>query len=318
MRLVNGSKGMWAAVALAALATAGCQDAKEVSNSTANVNGNSTVSVNSNTNANLTQSTVQTNTGQTIQATEPEKYTATMVAMLSTAGQQQAKGEATVKVARNGADRRYSVNVPVLGELVFLDKADKRYIIMHGRKEYAELTPELTGVNVDQLRSMTPGQLVALVTKQQGVTQVGEETFNGRQAVKYRAAGGTQTQTAAGQVKGETFIYVDKETGLPLRIEGFGQTSGNVQGITGGNAVIETRELKTEVNPADFEIPQGYRQLSPEEVRQRVQTLAQGLQAVMAFINSQATAAAGPAASPTARTISSTVGTTMAVVATDT
>ena len=302
MRLVNGTRGVLAAAAAAvALAAAGCQSATETSNGPANTsNGNTTVNING-SNANMTGSTIQTSNGQTIQAREPDKYSATMVATLSTSGQQQATGKAEVKVARNGADRRYSVNVPVLGELVFLDKADKRYVIMTGRKEYAELTPELTGVNVDQLRSMTPGQLVALVTKQQGVTQVGEETFNGRPAVKYRATGGTQTQTAAGQVKGETFIYVDKDTGLPLRVEGFGQSTGNVQGITGGNIVIETRELKTDVNPADFELPQGYRQLSPEEVRQRVQTLAQGLQAIMAFVNAQAAASsATPAASPTA------------------
>jgi hypothetical protein len=302
MRLVNGTRGFVAAAAAAfALAAAGCQSATETSNTTANANGNSTVNINSNSNANMTTSTVQTNTGQTIQAREPDKYTATMVATLAAAGQQQGKAQAEIKVARNGADRRYSVTVPVVGELVFLDKADKRYVIMHGRKEYAELTQEMTGVNVDQLRSMTPGQLVALVTKQQGVQQVGEETFNGRQAVKYRAAGGAQTQTAAGQVKGETFIYVDKETGLPLRIEGFGQTSGNVQGVTGGNVVIETRDLKTDVNPADFEIPQGYKQLSPEEVKQRVAQLAQGLQMLMSFINQQAAAgAAAPAASPSA------------------
>jgi hypothetical protein len=299
MRLVNGTRGVFAAAA-AALALAGCQSATETSNSTANTNGNSTVNING-SNTNMTSSTVKTNTGLTIEAKEPEKYAATMVATVAAAGQQSAKGQAEIKVARNGADRRYSVNVPVVGELVFLDKADKRYVIMHGRKEYAELTQELTGVNVDQLRSMTPGQLVAFVTKQQGVTQVGEETFNGRPAIKYRAAGGTQTQTSAGAVKGETFIYVDKETGLPLRIEGFGQSSGNVQGVTGGNLVIETRDLKTDVNAADFELPQGYKQLSPEEVRQRMATLAQGLQAIMAFINAQAAASSAPAAaSPTA------------------
>ncbi|MFL6332383.1 MAG: hypothetical protein ACJ754_03480 [Pyrinomonadaceae bacterium] len=299
---MNGTRGVFAAAAAACLlAAAGCQSAVETSNTPANTNGNSTVNINSNSNANVTTSTVQTNTGQTIEAKEPDKYSATMVATLATAGQQQQKAQAEIKVARNGADRRYSVTVPVLGDLIFLDKADKRYVIMTGRKEYAELTQEMTGVNVDQLRSMTPGQLVAFVTKQQGVQQVGEETFNGRQAYKYRAAGGTQTQTAAGQVKGETYIYVDKETGLPLRIEGFGQSSGNVQGVTGGNVVIETRDLKTDVNPADFELPQGYRQLSPEEVKQRVAQLAQGLQMLMSFINSQAAAAGNaPAASPTA------------------
>jgi hypothetical protein len=300
MRLVNGTKAVFAAAALAALAAAGCQQATETSNTTASVNGNSTVSVNSNTNANMTTSTVTTNTGQTIEAREPDKYSATMVATLATSGQQQARGQAEIKVARNGADRRYSVTLPVVGELVFLDKADKRYVIMTGRRQYAELTQEMTGVNMDQVRSMTPGQLVAFVTRQQGVERVGDETFNGRPAIKYRAAGRTQTQTTAGQVQGESFIYIDKETGLPLRVEGFGQSSGNVQGVTGGNVVIETRELKTDVNPADFEIPQGFKQLSPEEVRAQVNQLAQLLQGVMAFINSQQAAGGGASPSPSA------------------
>jgi nitrous oxide reductase accessory protein NosL len=299
MRLANGSKAVLAASALAA-ALAGCQQATETSNTAAtNANGNATVNVNG-SNTNVTTSTVTTNTGQTIEAREPEKYSATMVATLATQGQQQAKGQAEVKVARNGADRRYSVSLPGLGEIVFLDKADKRYVIMHGRKQYAELTQEMTGVQMDQVRSMTPAQLVALISKQQGVERVGEETFNGRPAVKYRAAGRTQTQTAAGQVQGESFIYVDKDTGLPLRIEGFGQSTGNVQGVSGGNIVIETRDLKTDVNPADFEIPQGYRQLSPEEVKQQVQQLAQLAQAAMAFFQQQqqATGAGTGAATP--------------------
>jgi hypothetical protein len=304
MRFGNGAKGFFAAtLAAAVLAAAGCQQATETSNTAANTNGNAnaTVNVNSNSNANMTTSTVTTNTGQVIEAREPDKYTATMVATLATSGQQQQKGQAEFKVARNGADRRYSVTLPAIGELVFLDKADKRYLIMHGRKQYAELTQEMTGVNMDQVRSMTPGQLVAFVSRQQGVQQVGEETFNGRQAIKYRAAGRTQTQTTAGQVQGESFIYVDKETGLPLRIEGFGQTSGNVQGVSGGNVVVETRDLKTDVNPADFELPQGYRQLSPEEVKQQVAQLGQLLQGVMAFINSQqAAGGAAPAATPAA------------------
>lgn len=304
MRLVNGSKGLLAAaLCAAALAAAGCQQATETSNSAANTaNGNSQVNINSNSNANMTTSTVTTNTGQVIEAREPDKYTATMVATVATSGQQQQKGQAEIKVARNGADRRYSVTLPVLGELVFLDKADKRYIIMHGRKQYAELTQEMTGVNVEQMRSMTPGQLVAFASRQQGVTLVGEETFNGRPAMKYRAAARTQTQTTAGQVQGESFIYVDKETGLPLRIEGFGQSTGNVQGVSGGNLVVETRDLKTDVNPADFEIPQGYKQLSPEEVRQQAAQLGQLMQGVMAFINSQQAAggAGGAAPSPSA------------------
>jgi hypothetical protein len=300
MRLVNGSKGIFAAAAVAC-ALAGCQSATETSNNAAaNANGNSTVNINSNSNANITNSTIATNTGQIIEAKEPDKYSARMVVTLAASGAQQPKGQGEIRVARNGADRRYSVTLPVVGEVIFLDKADKRYIIRTQNRDYAELTPELTGVNVDQLRSMTPGQLVAFVTSQKGVERVGEETFNQRPAIKYRAAGRTQTQTSAGAVQGESFIYVDKETGLPLRIEGFGQSSGNVQGVTGGNVVVETRDLKTDVNPTDFEIPQGYKQLSPEEVRAQVNQLAQGLQVLMSFLNQQAAAGSAPAASPAA------------------
>ncbi|MDT5293442.1 MAG: hypothetical protein QOJ76_322 [Acidobacteriota bacterium] len=299
MRLVNRSKGLFAAALVAAsLAGTSCQQATETSNTTANANA--AVNVNSPVNANITTSTVTTNTGQTIEAKEPDKYTATMTVTLSTSGQQQAKAQGEIKVARNGADRRYSVMLPVGGELIFLDKADKRYIIIPARKQYAELTQELTGINMDQVRSMTPGQLVAFVSRQQGVERVGEEDLNNRPAIKYRVAGHAQTQTSAGQVQGESFIYVDKETGLPLRIEGFGQSTGNVQGVTGGNLVVETRDLKTEANPADFEIPQGYAKLTPEEVKQNVAQLTQLLQGVMAFINSQQQQASGAGATPTA------------------
>lgn len=302
MRLVYGSKLLFGTVVVAAFAASACQPAAET-NTAANANtgnANSTVSVNSANSANMTTSTVTTNNGQTIEAKEPDKYSATMVAALAATGQQQAKGQAEVKVARNGSDRRYSITLPVYGELVFLDKADKRYVVMPARKQYAELTQELTGVNMDQVRAMTPGQLVAYATRQQGVERVGEETLNNRQAVKYKVAGRAQTQTTAGQVQGESYIYVDKETGLPLRIEGFGQSSGNVQGVSGGNIVVETRDLKTDVNPSDFEIPQDYAKLTPEQVRQQVQQIMQGIQLLMNFINAQqnAGAQATPANSP--------------------
>jgi len=302
MRLVYRSKLLFASVVAAAAASSACQPAAET-NTAANANAggaNAAVSVNSATSANMTTSTITTNTGQKIDAREPDKYSATMVATLATTGQQQMKGQAEIKVERNGSDRRYSVTLPLYGELIFLDKADKRYVVMPARKQYAELTQELTGVNMDQVRAMTPGQLVAFVERQQGVERVGEETLNNRQAVKYKVAGRAQTQTSAGQVQGETYIYVDKETGLPLRIEGFGQSTGSVQGVTGGNIVVETRDLKTDVNPSDFEIPQDYAKLTPEQVRQQVQQIVQAVQGLMAFINAQqnAGAQASPAGSP--------------------
>ncbi|HYH84806.1 MAG TPA: hypothetical protein VEX60_04940 [Pyrinomonadaceae bacterium] len=296
MRLLNGTKAILA-TALVAAAGAACRTAEE-----ANVNAgsaNATVNVNSASNANMTSSTVTTNTGQTIEAREPDKYSATVVVAASTSGQQRAAGQTEIKVARSGADRRYSLDtkLPGLGEIIFLDKADKRYLIIPSQKKYAELTQELTGMNMDAVRSMTPGQIVAFVSRQQGVERIGDETLNTRAVTKYKVAGRAQTQSSAGQVQGETFIYVDKETGLPLRVEGFGQSTGNVQGVSGGNLVAEMRELKTDVDPTLFEIPQGFAKITPEEIKQQVAQMTQFLQGVMDFINKQQGAAA-PSASP--------------------
>ena len=306
MRLVTGRKGLLIAALLvtAALASA-CGQSSENTNAAANANSsnsNQTVNINSNTNANMTTSTVTTNTGQTIEAREPDKYSATVSISGSTAGQQRAAGQTEVKVARNGADRRYAIDtkLPGVGEIIYLEKGDKHYVIMPARKQYAELTQEMTGVNMEAVRAMTPGQIVAYVSRQQGVERVGEETLDTRPVIKYRAAGKTQTQSSAGQVQGETFIYVDKETGLPLRVEGFSAATGNVQGVSGGNLVAQMRDLKTDVDPTQFELPQDYKQITPEEVKQQMAQLTQLLQQVMTFVNQQQQQNAAPKASPTA------------------
>lgn len=306
MRLVTGRKGLLIAslAAAVALASAGCQSS-ENTNASANANAsnsNATVNINSNTNANMTTSTVTTNTGQVIEAREPDKYSATVSISASTAGQQRAAGQTEIKVARNGADRRYAVDtkLPGVGEIIYLEKGDKHYVIMPGRKQYAELTQEMTGVNMDMVRAMTPGQIVAYVSRQQGVQRVGEETLNTRAVVKYRAAGKAQTQSSAGQVQGETFIYVDKETGLPLRVEGFSAATGNVQGVSGGNLVAEMRDLKTDVDPTQFELPQGFKQITPEEVKQQMAQLTQLLQAAISFVNQQQQQGTAPKPSPSA------------------
>lgn len=306
MRLLTGSRGLLIAAlaAAAALSSAGCQSS-ENTNASANAgpsNSNQTVNINSNTNANMTTSTVTTSTGQTIEASEPDKYSATVTIAGSTAGQQRAAGQAEVKVARNGADRRYAIDtkLPGVGEIIYLEKGDKHYVIMPARKQYAELTQEMTGVNMEMVRAMTPGQIVAFVTRQQGVQLVGDETLNNRPVTKYRAAGKAQTQSSAGQVQGESFIYVDKETKLPLRVEGFSAATGNVQGVSGGSLVAEMRDLKTDVDPTQFELPQGFKQITPEEVKQQMAQLTQLLQAAMSFVNQQQQKNAAPAASPTA------------------
>jgi hypothetical protein len=272
-------------VVVAALFAGACQQ-PTVSENT-NSAPAATTNINSANSANVTTSNVTTTTGTTIETKEPEKYSATVVVEAASAGQQQAAGKTEIKVARNGSDRRYSIDtrLPGVGEIIFLDKADKRYLILPARKQYAELTSELTGFDVG--RSLTPGQLVAYLEKQQGVTRVGDETLDGRMTTKYRLAGAAQTGTQAGSVQGESFVYVDKETGLPLRIEGFGQSSGNVQGVSGGRLVARMSDLKTEVDPTQFELPQGFTLITQEQLRQQTAQMMQFVQGVMNMLNAQ-------------------------------
>jgi hypothetical protein len=302
MGLVNRSKVLFASAAVALAATA-CQQGTETNNAANSNSGNtnSTVNVNSANSANMTTSTITTNTGQTIEAKEPDKYSATVVINAAATGQKQTSGQLQINVARNGSDRRYSVDtkLPGVGEIVYMEKGDKHYVIFPARKQYAELTQDMTGVQMDAVRSMTPGQIVAFVERQQGVERVGDETLNNRPVTKYRVAGRTQTQTSAGQVQGETYIYVDKETGLPLRVEGFGTSTGNVQGVSGGNLVAEMQDLKTDVDPSQFELPQGYSQITPEQVKQYAAQAAAFTQTIMGFINSQQQQGAVPALTPT-------------------
>jgi hypothetical protein len=154
------------------------------------VNAN-TAATNANANAPATSTTATT----TIETREPEQYRATLVFSATAEGKSQAL-QLPIEVARNGEDRRYAFNnIPVIGQVVFLDRADKRYLILPTRKQYAEITPALIGFDV---RSLTPGQMVVQLQKQQGVERVGEEQRDGRTVVKYRYAATAQTGSQAG------------------------------------------------------------------------------------------------------------------------
>jgi hypothetical protein len=240
---------------------------------TNNANGTNTASANTPPTS-INTNNIAVDPGTVINTREPEKYRATLVFSAETEGGEKTIGIPTLSadVARNGKDRRISFKLPDGSQLIYLDAADKHYIIVPNRKQYAELTSEATGVELQKL--MTPGQLVTYLSKQKGYERVGEEQLNGRTAEKYRYAAAAKTGTAAGNVRAETFVYVDKETGLPLRSELFTEASGNVEGIKGGRVVAEMRDIQTDVNPADFEVPAGMNKVSTDQIRQQIDALA--------------------------------------------
>ena len=181
----------------------GCQPAANT-NVNANVNANaSPANANANTNSSSTTSGLDT--------AEPEKYSATLVFTLQTSGGDKAMGipPLSVQVARNAADRRVEFKLPDGTPLVYLDHDNRHYVIVPSKKQYAELSKESTGAQLQKL--MTPGQIVADLKNKSGVEKVGEEQVNGRLAEKYRYATSKDTKTQAGEVTAEAFVFIDKE-----------------------------------------------------------------------------------------------------------
>ena len=281
------------ALSIFALVLSSCSRGANVNtniNTNANLNVNASPAAGANVNAATAPSTIA--------AREPDVYKATIVFTAQTEGGDRTVGipPLSADVARNGNDRRLSFKLPDGSDLVYLEHAGVQYGIAPARKQYAELTPEATGFQLHRL--MTPGQLVAHLDRLQGIEFVGEEQLAGRTALKYRYARTAQTQTSAGEVKTESFVYVDKDTGLPLRAELFSEASGNVQGVKGANLVAEMRNITTNVDPSLFEIPAGFNKVPEAQVRAQVDAVANTLLAVLRALLEQR-GAAPPPPSPT-------------------
>lgn len=280
------------AISTIVITMSGCSRG-EVANANINTNINTNTSV-VNTNANAT-----TAPPSTIAAREPDTYRATLVLTAETEGGEKTIGIPTLSadVARSGNDRRVSFKLPDGSDLIYLDHAGTHYAIAPARKQYAELTPAATGFQLHKL--MTPGQLVGYLDKLQGIQPAGEETVNGRTAVKYSYARTSQTQTSAGQVQTDAFVYVDKDTGLPLRAELFSEASGNVQGVKGARIVAEMRDITTNVSPTLFEVPTGLTKVSEQQVRAQIDAITNTIAAVLRTLLTNMNTAPPPPPSPT-------------------
>jgi hypothetical protein len=260
---------------------------------------NANVNTNINANANVTASNLNSSSApSTIAAREPESYKATIVFTAETEGGDKTIGipQLSADVARNGNDRRLSFKLPDGSDLIYLERGGVQYGIAPARKQYAELTPEAMGFQIHKL--MTPGQLVAYLDKLRGIELVGEEPMTGRTAVKYRYARTAQTTTSAGEVRTESFIYVDKDTGLPLRAELFSEASGNVQGVKGAKLVVEMRDITTNVEPTLFEVPAGFNKVPEAQVRAQVDAVANTVLAVLRSLMSNMNTTPPPSPSP--------------------
>jgi hypothetical protein len=275
------------------LSNTGCQPA----NTNANANANSAVNSNAG-NTNVNSNSASSESGPTINTREPEKYSATLTFTLETEGGDRAIGipPLSMQVARSGEDRRIEFKLPDGSPLIYIDHNNKHYVIAPSRKQYAELSQDATGIQLHKM--LTPGQLVEDLKNRKGVEPAGEGLIDGRAAEKYRYNASTNTNTKAGEVKAEAFVYVDKETGLPLRAEMLAESSGDVKGVKAARIVAEMKNIKTDIAPTLFEVPPaGYAQVAPEKIRQQIDALTNAVAAIIkAMISSQSgqTTAASP------------------------
>lgn len=305
MRSLHAEKLLTAALALA-LTGAACQPQPGATN--ANAANANTANANSSNMSGAMNANDATAPANAFETREPSQYQATLVITQAATDKGQAMTTPNIRIARDGDNRRYSISgLPAVGDVVFLDRADKRYLLLPTKKQYVELGPETTGFDV---RSLTPAQMVDRMKSQPGVERVGDDTVNGRSVIKYRYAAAGHTTTQAGDVRAENFIYVDKDTGLPIKVETFGQSTGNVAGASQAKVVAELRDLTTTVDAASFELPQGYAQITKEQIQQYVQLAAGAFKFLMSNMGQQggasmatpmpmATPASGASPSPT-------------------
>ena len=262
------------------------------------VNTNSGVA-NSMSNSNL--NAVSTS-GTSVDTREPDQYQATVKLSLQTLGdgtQQASLPTLGANVARSANDRVMEFNLPTNEKVIFLDKGGTNYLILPSRKQYAELTEEALGFEVR--RMMMPEQIVQQAKTVPGMRLVGEETQNGRQVVKYAYQAQANTNTAAGTVATESYMIVDKETGLPLRTETVSQSQSgaNVQGVSGVRIVTEMTDIKTSPDPALFTLPTDYQKIDPETVKANVNLIFNAVAALVGQAMKQAAAPPANSATPT-------------------
>jgi len=264
-------------------------------------------SINANSNSsNSLSNTATSNTmaSAPVDAREPEQYQATVKLQLQAVGETQTMTVPPIvaNVARNGEDRAMEFSLPTGEKVIYLDKGDnEHYVVLPGRKQYAELTKEALGFDVRKM--MMPDQIVTQVKSIQGVQPAGEETVSGRQALKYTYNGTAATQTQAGKVDTQSVLLVDKETGLPLHSETLSQTENgsNVQGYRGIKLVTDISDIKTTPDTDLFNVPTGFAKIDPEQVRATANAIFTAVSAIVgqALQQGQPNAAATVSPSPT-------------------
>lgn len=271
-------------ITIAALTAIGCQLPTVDTN--ANVNTSINENVNSSNMNAMNSNMMNSNTDESssiIESKEPEKYEAKVTMRFEAVGegkQNTALPPIAATVARDGDNRKIEFNAPNNQNFAYIDTADKNVLVIPSRKQYANINRDSVGF--DMRRFMTPENMVKNIKQLKGVEKVGEEKVNGRDAMKYKYDSLTETKSKAGDVETESYILVDKETGLPLRTETVLESKNKqVQGFSGMKMITEISDIKTEVGENTFAVPTDYKEVEESQIRSQINLVFNAAMAVI-------------------------------------
>ena len=263
-------------VALAALGLSGCTTTG--TNTTTNMNANAnSASANANTNSAAAVAT-------TLEAKEPERYSLTTTITIQPTGNSPQANIPPLQFsfARIGTDRRVSLKLPdPVGEVIYLEKSPLKYLIFPARNQYVELDPNELGFQLGDV--MSPASVVARLKERAQYEQAGTEPVNGRAAIKYRFRAAADTHTKVGTAQADSILWVDQETGLPLRSEIETTSSSGA----GARIMTVSDNLQLAPDRTLFEVPTAMKKVTSAELKQQVQSFVGTARAVAGFLRQQ-------------------------------
>jgi hypothetical protein len=222
------------------------------------------------------------------------------------ASSRQGNSQWEIDFARMDANRRWAIKIPGLNqEVIYLEKPGLKYLVLPARSQYVELTPDALGFPLGNM--MSPSAMIERLQSRPH-ENLGVEQVNGRPATKYKFSGSTNTGTQAGTVQADSFVYIDQETGLPLRADLNAVTSNNMS----ARGMLETRDIHLNPDPTLFDVPTGYKKVTSEELKQQIQNFITFIRAVAPYLGQQIAVQPPPPpppATPAANSNSSTANT---------
>jgi hypothetical protein len=166
---------------------------------------------------------------------------------------------------------------------VYLEKSGLKYLVLFERKQYVELTSNAFGFEPGKV--LTPNSIAERLRQQQ-YEMLGLEPVNGRTATKYRLAAESETSTHM-----DGMVFVDQETGLPLRSE----LNTAAPAGTKSRVIVEARDVQLNPDRAQFDVPAGMKKVTQQEAKRQIEGFANALRSFAGIISGTQSAPAARA-----------------------